>query len=125
MKNLIKLEEAALFLLSIYLWSQLHYAWYWWLVWFLAPDLSMIAYLAGNRVGAIGYNLVHHKAVAILVYLAGAYMHNPLTMSVGLILLGHSCMDRAMGYGLKYFSGFSDTHLGKIGKAAKTEEAGS
>jgi len=33
----------------------------------------------------------------------------------GLILFGHSCMDRAMGYGLKYFSGFQDTHLGKIG----------
>ncbi|HEY6900765.1 MAG TPA: DUF4260 domain-containing protein [Puia sp.] len=125
MKNLIKLEEAALFLLSIYLWGQLHYAWYWWLVWFLTPDLSMLAYLAGNRIGAIGYNFVHHKAVAIIIYLAGVYTNDRLIMSIGLILLGHSCMDRAMGYGLKYFSGFSDTHLGKIGKAAKTGGTGS
>jgi len=44
---------------------------------------------------------------------------------LSIILLGHSCMDRAMGYGLKYSSGFSDTHLGKIGKAAKTERTGS
>jgi hypothetical protein len=25
-------------------------------------------------------------------------------------------MDRMMGYGLKYETGFKDTHLGKIGK---------
>jgi len=125
MKDLIKLEEAALFLLSICLWGQLHYAWYWWLVWILAPDLSMLAYTAGDRIGAIGYNIVHHKAVAVVIYLAGWYLHDRLTQSVGLILLAHSCMDRAMGYGLKYFSGFSDTHLGKIGKAARAGEAGS
>ena len=125
MKNLIKLEEAAMFLLSIYLWGQLHYAWYWWLVWILAPDLSMIGYLGGNKIGAIVYNFVHHKAVAIVIYLAGIYLYDRMLQSIGMILLGHSCMDRGMGYGLKYFSGFSDTHLGKIGKAAKTAEAAS
>jgi hypothetical protein len=119
MKRLIKWEEAAMFLLSIFLISQLHYAWYWWLVWILAPDLSMLAYLGGNRVGAIGYNVVHHKGVAILVYLAGWYWLQPAVEYAGLILLGHSSMDRAMGYGLKYFSGFQDTHLGKIGKEKK------
>jgi len=108
-----------MFLLSIFLISQLHYAWYWWLVWILAPDLSMLAYLGGNRVGAIGYNVVHHKGVAILVYLAGWYWLQPAVEYAGLILLGHSSMDRAMGYGLKYFSGFQDTHLGKIGKEKK------
>ncbi len=33
------------------------------------------------------------------------------------IQLGHSAMDRVFGYGLKYTTGFQDTHLGKIGKA--------
>ena len=42
-----------MFALSIVLIVPLPYAWYWWLVWILAPDLSMIAYLGGNRVGAI------------------------------------------------------------------------
>ena len=120
MKNLIKLEEAVMFLLSIVLISRLPYAWYWWLVWILAPDLSLIAYLGGNRVGAIGYNLVHHKAVAIALYAAGLFTHHPALEFAGLILFGHSSMDRGMGYGLKYFSGFGDTHLGKIGKAAQT-----
>jgi hypothetical protein len=119
MKNLIKLEEAAMFLLSIILISRLPYAWYWWLIWILAPDLSMIAYLGGNRVGAIGYNLVHHKGIAILVYAIGLYTDHPALEFAGMILFGHSCMDRGMGYGLKYFSGFQDTHLGRIGKTTK------
>lgn len=116
MKTLIKLEEAAMFLLSICLLSRLPYAWWWWLVWILTPDLSMLAYLGGNKVGAIGYNFVHHKAVAVIVYLTGLYINSPTLEYAGMILFGHSCMDRGMGYGLKYFSGFQDTHLGKIGR---------
>jgi hypothetical protein len=116
MKQLIKWEEAAMFLLSIVLISRLPYAWYWWLVWILAPDLSMVAYLGGNRVGAIGYNIVHHKGIAIMLYLVGLFMSHPALEYAGMILFGHSSMDRGMGYGLKYFSGFQDTHLGRIGK---------
>jgi hypothetical protein len=119
MKNLIKLEEAALFLLSICLLANLHFEWWWWLVWILAPDLSMLGYLAGNKIGAICYNIAHHKAVAVVLYLGGLYTYNETLMFAGLILLGHSSMDRAMGYGLKYFSGFNDTHLGRIGKQAQ------
>lgn len=122
MKHLIKWEEAAMFLLSIVLIAPLPYAWYWWLVWILAPDLSAIAYLGGNRVGAFGYNLAHHKGVAILLYVAGLYTRHPALEYAGLILFGHSSMDRALGYGLKYFSGFRDTHLGKIGRERKRAE---
>jgi hypothetical protein len=116
MKNLIRLEEAAMFLLSIYLFSLLPYAWWWYLVWILAPDLSMVGYAAGSRVGAICYNFVHHKGVAILVYITGAYLHNEVLMLTGTILFGHSSMDRIMGYGLKYPDDFKHTHLGQIGK---------
>lgn len=119
MKNLLKLEEAAMFLLSICLIAPLHFAWWWWPALILAPDLSMLGYAAGNKIGAICYNFVHHKGVAIIIYLAGLYTVNETLQYAGLILFGHSCMDRGMGYGLKYFSGFGDTHLGKIGKAAK------
>jgi len=122
MIKLLKLEELAMFALSISLIARLPYAWYWWLVWILAPDLSMIAYLGGNKIGAIGYNLVHHKGVAIAIYLVGFYTGHPVMEYAGLILFGHSCMDRGLGYGLKYFSGFGDTHLGKIGKMEKVAQ---
>jgi Domain of unknown function (DUF4260) len=121
MIKLLKLEELAMFALSISVIARLPYAWYWWPVWILAPDLSMLAYLGGNKIGAIGYNLVHHKGVAISIYLVGFYTGHPAMEYAGLILFGHSCMDRGMGYGLKYFSGFGDTHLGKmaVGRAPK------
>jgi hypothetical protein len=40
----------------------------------------------------------------------------PLILSIAMIWLAHIGFDRALGYGLKYASGFSSTHLGRIGK---------
>ena len=36
--------------------------------------------------------------------------------ALALILLAHIAADRALGYGLKYATGFKDTHLGQIGR---------
>ena len=116
MNNLIKLEEAALFILSIYLFSLLDYAWWWFPVLLLVPDLSMLGYLAGNKAGAYIYNLFHHRALAIAVYLLGIYMESEAVQLAGVILFSHSSMDRMFGYGLKYEKGFKFTHLGEIGK---------
>jgi Domain of unknown function (DUF4260) len=116
MKNVIKLEELGMFLLSIYLFSQLHFAWWWYLALILLPDLSMIGYLINNKTGAICYNIFHHKGLAIAVYIIGSYLQNEVLQLTALILFGHSSMDRMMGYGLKYFEGFKFTHLGEIGK---------
>jgi hypothetical protein len=33
-----------------------------------------------------------------------------------LIWIAHIGIDRALGYGLKYATGFGDTHLGRIGR---------
>ena len=116
MKQLIRLEEAAMFLFSAYLFSRLTFAWWWFPVLILAPDISMLGYVAGNKVGAIAYNLFHHKAVALFIYIVGMYYGNEVLQLVGVILFGHSSMDRFFCYGLKYFTGFQFTHLGKIGK---------
>ena len=116
MKSIIKLEEFGLFLFGIYLFNQLDYAWWWFLVLILTPDFSMIGYFFGNKSGAFLYNLVHHKGIAILVYFAGIYFSNNSIQLTGIILFAHSSMDRMMGYGLKYEMGFKFTHLGEIGK---------
>lgn len=116
MKALLKLEEAALFLLGIYFFSQLDYAWWWFLVLLLAPDFSMIGYAFGNKAGAWTYNFFHHRGVAILLYLGGVYYSNQLLQLIGVIWFAHSSMDRMFGYGLKYENGFKFTHLGEIGK---------
>ncbi len=116
MKNLIRLEEAAQFtgcVLALYFFSA---PWWCYLLLLLGPDISMLGYLAGNKTGAFMYNLFHHKAIAVIILLYGLLSGNEVLQIAGLISLGHSAMDRMFGYGLKYFSGFADTHLGRIGK---------
>jgi len=116
MKNSIKLEELMMLFLGLYLFSLLDYAWWWFPVLILAPDIGMLGYLWGNKVGAFCYNLFHHKGVALAIYLVGTYFSIPLCQLIGTILFSHSAMDRVFGYGLKYENGFKFTHLGEIGK---------
>ena len=116
MKTLIQLEEGAMFLFGIFLFAQLSFSWWWFPALILLPDIGMIGYAASNKIGAVSYNFFHHKAIALIVYVAGFYLKNDTIMLIGIILFAHSSMDRLFGYGLKYFTGFSFTHLGKIGK---------
>ena len=113
---MLKLEEFLLFGLALFLFSQLNYGLGWYALWFLAPDLSMVGYLANPRVGAWTYNLIHHKGLAVAVYVLGSLLAIPWLMFAGTILLGHSSLDRVFGYGLKYPDAFQNTHLGRIGK---------
>lgn len=121
MKILLKLEELFCLFLAFYLYLALGYAWWWFFVLLLTPDLSMIGYLWGPRIGALLYNGVHHKAIGIALYLLGAYFHVQMLELIGLILFGHSSMDRVFGYGLKYADAFEQTHLGLIGKRAQAQ----
>lgn len=114
MKNVIKLEEIAMFGLGVYLFSLLPYAWWWFLVLLLAPDIGMIGYLFGNKTGAFTYNIFHHKGIAIAVYLVGVYFSMPMVQLAGTILFAHAAFDRILGYGLKYEKGFKFTHLGEL-----------
>ena len=119
MHNLIKLEELFLFFLSIFLFSELGTPWWWYLVLFLAPDLGILGYLAGPRVGAFSYNFLHHKAISVAAFVLGAYLVSLPLQLAGVIMLGHSGFDRVVGYGLKYPDSFRHTHLGYIGKAQR------
>lgn len=116
MKILLKLEALGLWLFSIFLFSLLDFAWWWYPLLLLAPDLGMLGYLAGPRVGAWTYNIVHHQGVAVAVYVLGVWLANPVLQLAGVILFGHSNMDRLFGYGLKHEDSFHNTHLGRIGK---------
>ena len=53
---------------------------------------------------------------ALVAGAAGWFFHQPLVVSLALIWAAHIGIDRALGYGLKHRTGFSDTHLGRIGK---------
>lgn len=118
MNQLIKLEELGQFLLSILLFSQLEYAWWLFPACLLLPDLSMMGYAANPKTGAWLYNLFHHKLTGIAVLILGFWLSIPWLVLAGVILFGHSAMDRIFGYGLKFSDDFKHTHLGWIGKEA-------
>lgn len=119
MKSLIQLEEIAMVALSIYALYLLGVSWWFYVILLIGPDISMLGYLAGEKPGAISYNLFHHKGTAIAFFLVGLISNSWILQVVGILLFGHSSMDRILGYGLKYFTAFTDTHLGKIGSQKK------
>lgn len=106
----------AMFGLGLYALTLFHLEWWWYLLLFLGPDISMLGYLAGNKTGAACYNFFHHKGVAVAIFAIGLFMPDTLLQVIGIVLFGHSSMDRLFSYGLKTNQGFQYTHLGKIGK---------
>ena len=114
MKNILKLEELAEFVLGILIFSRLEYAWWYFPLLLLTPDIGMLGYLVNTKIGAWSYNLFHHKAVAITILVVGFFENNQIVMLVGTILFAHAAFDRMMGYGLKYEDDFTNTHLGKV-----------
>ena len=119
-RTLLRLEGLTLFAVMILLYTLGTGPWWLFVVLFLAPDLSFAAYLAGPKVGAIAYNAAHSYLAPTALMATGFGMNWPLALSIAMIWLAHIGFDRALGYGLKYFAGFSFTHLGRIGPAAKT-----
>ena len=117
MKTVLRLEEAAMTAAALYFLYQHNLGWpaWLWTLLFFSPDIGMLGYLAGNRAGAISYNIFHHKGLALALAFAGYLTGRELLLAIGILLFAHSSFDRIWGYGLKYFSGFKRTHLGRLG----------
>jgi hypothetical protein len=114
---ILRLEGAAAFAAAVALYVHAGFSWPLFALLILAPDLAMLPYLIGPRAGAAAYNLVHTYALALPLALAGFWLASPVVAALGLIWIAHVGMDRMLGYGLKYASGFADTHLGRIGRS--------
>jgi hypothetical protein len=77
----------------------------------LAPDLSMLGYLAGPRTGSSLYNAFHTYVAPIAVGAVSFVVGVTPLVWIALIWTAHIGVDRAIGYGLKYPTGFKHTHL--------------
>jgi hypothetical protein len=115
-RMILMLEGAALFALCIFAYAKLGHSWWLFGALILAPDIGMIGYLRDAKTGAWLYNALHLTALPIALGVCGYLWSVPLAIPLALIWLAHIGMDRMLGYGLKYESGFTDTHLGRIGK---------
>jgi hypothetical protein len=120
-RRLLRFEGAVAVAASLVFYRYEHASWMLFAVLFLAPDLAMLGYPAGSRVGAAAYNLVHNYVLPLLLLMAAVSTARPAAAVYALIWVAHIGFDRMLGYGLKYPSGFGETHLGRIGKLKAAE----
>jgi hypothetical protein len=113
---ILRAESLALFVAGVLLYLQLSGNALWLLPLLLVPDISMIGYAGGPRLGAITYNLAHNLVAALVVLAIGWFAAIAPLALAGAILVAHVGMDRTLGYGLKLPTDFKDTHLGRIGR---------
>src|ERR1700760_255189 len=118
LRTMLRLEGLALFAGMTLLYAVWGGSWWLYLILFLAPDISFIAYLSGPRFGAMIYNAMHSYLIPVPLMTLGFGLEAPLLLSIAIIWLSHIGFDRALGYGMKYSAGFGFTHLGRIGRAA-------
>jgi len=109
-----RLEGVFVFAVALMLYVHLGFGWVALIALALAPDLSMLGYLGGNRIGALTYDVVHAYVGPLLLATLGVLGSTDFAVQLGLIWSAHIGADRALGYGLKYPSGFKQTHLQRL-----------
>lgn len=115
---LLRLEGLCVLLATVALYASADHSWWLFAGLLLAPDLFMVGYLAGPRLGAFVYNASHTYVVALGLGALGYALALPLASALALIWAAHIGMDRALGYGLKRPSGFHDTHLDLVASSS-------
>jgi Domain of unknown function (DUF4260) len=113
---ILRAESAAIFAAGVGAYLAMSGHGLWLIPLLLAPDLSMVGYLGGPRLGAVTYNAVHNLVLALGMLAIGWFAAIAPVALAGAVLMAHVGMDRALGYGLKLRTDFKDTHLGRIGR---------
>jgi hypothetical protein len=110
-RPLLHLEGAAVLIVSVFAYHWSNGSWLLFALLFLAPDLSMIGYIANVRAGAAVYNTIHTYVGPLLLAGFSVGMARHTTLLVSLIWIAHIGLDRMLGFGLKYPTRFKDMHL--------------
>ncbi len=113
-RSLLHAEGLAVLLGAVLLYFDAGYGWVLLVVLFFAPDLSMLGYVAGPRAGALAYDVVHAYVGPVALGVAGVLTETDLAVQLALVWTAHIGLDRLLGYGLKYPTGFKDTHLQRV-----------
>jgi hypothetical protein len=117
----LRLEGFAVCAMAVFAYAHAGHSWLMFALLFLSPDLSIIGYLMGSRIGATIYNLFHSYAGPAALWLAGLALGDQVPTAIALIWFAHIGFDRALGYGLKFITSFKHTHLGSIGLSRSLE----
>src|ERR1700679_3385882 len=121
---LLRLEALAAVALSAVFYARTGASWWLFAALWLTPDLSMLGYLGGARLGARIYNSIHSYVTPATLAVTALLLHSPELLPFALIWINHIAVDRLLGYGLKYPAGFKWTHLGPLkGRRAEAVQA--
>src|SRR5262249_24043029 len=93
-RALLRLEGAALFALATFLFWKTGTSWWLYAVLILAPDLSMLGYLAGHRIGSGVYNAFHTIVGPAILGAAGFLLPSFDIIAIALIWIAHIGADR-------------------------------
>src|SRR5262245_19842177 len=94
----LRVEGAAAFVAGLIGFSALGGPWWLAIPLLLLPDASAVGYLAGPRIGAATYNLVHNWAFGLAILGVGLALDSRPIELAGAIAIAHVGMDRAVGY---------------------------
>jgi hypothetical protein len=119
---LLRLEGLAVAALTAAFYARTGASWWLFAALWLSPDLSILGYIGGPKLGARIYNTIHAYVVPATLAVSSLLFRSESLLPVALIWMNHIGVDRLMGYGLKYPAGFGWTHLGKTGKRSETLE---
>jgi hypothetical protein len=113
-RMLVRGEGLALLGGALDLYFHAGYGWLLLLVLALAPDVSLLGFLGGPRLGAAAYNLAHTEVLPLVLGAVGVVAGDDLAVRLALIWLAHIGLDRAIGYGLRYPSALAQTHVQRL-----------
>lgn len=118
----LRLEGLIVLVGALMLYAETARSWWAFAGLLLVPDLALLGYRAGPRVGALLYNCLHSYIGPLALALISR--GEGFGFALALVWIAHCGMDRALGYGLKYGSAFGHTHLGLIGRATTAQGTG-
>jgi hypothetical protein len=111
---LLHLEGLIVLIGALIFYAVLDGSWLLFIILFLAPDISFLAYFGGPKTGAFVYNIFHTCIIPFIVFIVALVYDNSVGMHVAIIWFAHIGADRMMGYGLKYPRGFKTSHMKKV-----------
>ena len=111
---LLRFEGLALLASALVLYADQGWSWVAFVLLVLTPDLSASGYLVNKRVGAVAYNAVHTYTLPLALLVVSLVLDFPTGTQLASIWLAHLGADRMLGFGLKYTTGFKDSHLQRV-----------
>ena len=112
--TVLRLEGALVLAFAVFGYHLLQASWLWFFLLLLVPDVFMLGYMWGSRVGATVYNLAHTYLLPGALVAAAIATGTTVLLHVAAIWTAHIGMDRMLGFGLKDPTGFKDTHLQRV-----------